>query len=204
MSALRRAVLRFFNALRPGRREDDLAREVSAHLAAIEDDLILRGMTPDAARLAARRALGGVAHTSDLHRDARSFPWLDDARRDVQYAIRTLRRSPGFAGVVVLTIALGIGANTAIFSVLDAVLLHPLPFKDADRLVRLYENVPASESPNRRPLRLGGIRAAEFLALRAQARTLSHVVAHTIALVSVAGGADTSQRELTATSSATF
>ena len=204
MSALRRAVLGLFNALWPGRREDDLAREVSAHLAVIEDDLIGRGLTPDAARLAARRALGGVAHAKDLHRDARSFPWLDDARRDVQYAIRTLRRSPGFAGVVVLTIALGIGANTAIFSVLDAVLLHPLPFSEADRLVRLYENVPASEAPNGRPRRLGGIDAREFLAVRAQARTLSHVVAHAIALVSVAGGADTSQRELTALSSTTF
>ena len=145
-----------------------------------------------------------MAHTKDLHRDARSFPWFDDARRDVQYAIRTLRRSPGFAGVAILTIALGIGANTAIFSVLDAVLLHPLPFTEADRLVRLYENVPGSESPNGRPRRLGGIDAREFLAVRAQARTLSHVVAHAIALVSVAGGADTSQRELTAVSSTTF
>ena len=204
MSALRRAVVRLFNAVRPSRREGDLSREVSAHLALIEDDFIRRGMTRDAARLAARRVLGGVAHTKDLHRDARSFLWLDDARRDVQYAIRTLRRSPGFAGVAVLTIALGIGANTAIFSVLDAVLLHPLPFDDADRLIRLYENVPASETPNGRPRRLGGIDAREFLAVRAQARTLSHVVAHAIALVSVAGGADTSQRELTALSSATF
>jgi putative ABC transport system permease protein len=113
-----------------------------------------------------------VEYSKDLHRDARSFPWLDDARRDV-HAIRTLRRSPGFATVAVLTIALGIGANTAIFSVLDAVLLHPLPFPDAEQLVRLYENVPASESPNRRASRFGGIEAREFLAVRAEARTLS-------------------------------
>jgi predicted permease len=135
---------------------------------------------------------------------AASFPWLDDARRDLQYAIRTLRRSPGFAGVAVLTIALGIGANTAIFSVLDAVLLHPLPFKDADRLVRLYENVPASESPNGRANRFRAIGAREFLALRAEAKSLSHVVAHAIAVVSVAGGVDTSQRELTALSANAF
>jgi putative ABC transport system permease protein len=204
MSALRRVVLKLFNVMRPGWRERELAREMSAHLALIEDDFIRRGMTREQARLAARRAFGGVEHAKDLHRDARSFPWLDDARRDVQYAIRTLRRSPGFAGVAVLTIALGIGANTAIFSVLDAVLLHPLPFKEADRLVRLYENVPASESPNGRPRRLGGIDAVEFLALRAQARTVSHVVAHAIALVSVSGGIDTSQRELTALSSTAF
>jgi putative ABC transport system permease protein len=204
MSALRRIILRLLNALRPGRVESDLAREVSAHLALIEDDFIRQGMSQGAARQAARCAFGGVDHVKDRHRDARSFPWLDDARRDAQYAIRTLRRSPGFAAVAVLTIALGIGANTAIFSVLDAVLLHPLPFKDADRLVRLYENVPASESPNRRASRFGGIGAREYLALRDQARTLSHVVAHAIALVSVAGGVDTSRRELTALTSNAF
>ena len=204
MSALRRLILRLINALRPGRLEAELEREVSAHLALIEDDLVRNGMSRDAARDAARCVFGGIQHTKDTHRDARSFLWLDDARRDLQYAIRTLRRSPGFAGVAVLTIALGVGANTAIFSALDAVLLHPLPFKDADRLVRLYENVPASESPNRRASRFGGIDAREFLALRAEARTLSHVVAHAIALVSVAGGVDTAQRELTALSSNAF
>ena len=204
MSALRRLILRFINAMRPGRPEAELARERSGHLALIEDDFVRKGMTRTAARAAARRVFGGVEHAKDSHRDARSFLWLDDTRRDLQYAIRTLRRSPGFAGVAVLTIALGVGANTAIFSVLDAVLLHPLPFKDADRLVRLYENVPASESPNRRASRFGGIGAREFLALRAEATTLSHVVAHAIALVSVAGGVDTSQRELTALSANAF
>jgi putative ABC transport system permease protein len=204
MSSLRRAALRLFNALRPGRRDGELEREVSAHLALIEDGFIRQGMTRDAARAAARGVLGGVEYTKELHRDARSWPWLDDARRDLQYAIRALRRSPGFASVAVLTIALGVGANTAIFSVLDAVLLHPVPFKDADRLIRLYENVPASESPNGRASRFGGIDAREFLALRAETSTLSHVVAHSIALVSVAGGVDTSQRELTALSSNTF
>ena len=74
--------------------------------------------------------------------------WLDDLRRDLSYSLRTLRRAPGFTAVVVATLALGIGANTAIFSVVHAVLLRPLPYKDSNQLVRVYENVPGSEIGN--------------------------------------------------------
>jgi len=91
------------------------------------------------------------------------FAWLDDAGRDLQHALRTLREAPGFAAVVILTLALGIGPNTAIFSVVRAVLLRPLPYEDAARLVRPYENIPASESPNLRPLHVGGMNLVELL-----------------------------------------
>ncbi|HEV7502693.1 MAG TPA: ABC transporter permease, partial [Vicinamibacteria bacterium] len=135
MSALRRFFFRLYNFLRPGRTEPDLARVLASHLALLEDEFVRRGLTLEEARLAAQRTFGGVEQTKELYRDARSFVWLDDARRDLRYAARTLRRAPGFTAAVVLTLALGIGANTAMFSVISGVVLKPLGYPGADRIV---------------------------------------------------------------------
>jgi predicted permease len=137
MSRLRRSLHRLYNVLRPGGPEQDLVREVASHLSLLEDEFQRRGMSAEEARLAARRAFGGVEQAKEHHRDARSFRWLDDARRDLRYALGMLRRTPGFAVVAVVTLALGIGANTAIFSLADAVLLRKLPVNEANRLVEL-------------------------------------------------------------------
>jgi predicted permease len=134
---MRRFLLRLVDVCRSGRRERELSRELASHLALLEDDLVRRGLTCEQARVEARRALGSAALTADLHRDARSFAWIDDAQRDVRYAIRTLRRSPGFTTVAVATLALGIGASTAIFTLIDRVLLQSLPVRDAGALVLL-------------------------------------------------------------------
>ncbi len=141
MSRCRRFFLRLANGLRSGRAEPDLAREVASHLRLIEEDFVRRGMTPDAARLAARRAFGGVEQTKELHRDVRSFAWLGDLQQDVRLAIRTLAATRTVTTVAVLSLALGIGANTAIFSLVNSLLLRLLPVREPDRLV-LLSNSP--------------------------------------------------------------
>ena len=137
MAKLRRLLLRWANAIRPGRAEPELAREIAAHLALLEEEFVRRGLTRGEARLAARRAFGGVEQTKDRHRDARSFVCLDDVRRDFRHALRSLRRTPGFAVVIILTLALGIGANTAMFTLADALLLRPVAARDPARLIAL-------------------------------------------------------------------
>ncbi len=141
MSELRRLLRRTVNALRPGRAEAARAREVAAHLALLEDEYRRKGLSEAEARRAARRAFGGESW-NDRQRDARSIVWLDDLRRDLRYALRTLGRSPGFTIVAILTLSLAIGANAAIFTVVDHVLIQSLPAPDADRLVRLYSSSP--------------------------------------------------------------
>lgn len=133
-------------------------------------------------RRVARIGLTGMAgELRRAPRVARTSPgeylmrFLDDLRQDVRYSVRGLLQVPAFSSVVILTLALGIGANPAIFSVVNALLLTPLPYKDPDRLVRLVETVPAEESPNGQAVRVSGIRQREFLEWREQSRTLSHM-----------------------------
>jgi putative ABC transport system permease protein len=147
MAALRRFLLRLRNAVAPGRAERELSREVASHLAILEEQYKRDGLTGADARLAARRAIGGIEQAKDRQRDARSFVWIDDLRRDAGYALRTMVRTPIFTGVAILTLALSIGANTAILSVVDHVLWRPLPLPHSDRLVRLYESNPPAGRP---------------------------------------------------------
>jgi predicted permease len=166
VASIRQFLLRLASIIRFGHVEDDLAREVAAHLRLLEDKYVAEGMTQEEARLAARRAFGGgVEQAKEHQRDARSFRWLDDARADVIYAARSLRRNPGFAVSAIFTLALGIGAATAISSVADTVMLQPLPFPDGDRLVNLTERGLDRATPR--------MHYQELLAWRARTRTLS-------------------------------
>ena len=134
-------ILKTFSRLRGlvrGRQLDrDLQEQIDAHLDEATHEFMQQGLSREEARCAALRSFGGVAQIQEVHRDMRSFAWLDDARRDVRYALRALRRTPGFAVVAILTLALAIGAATAIFSVFDVALLRPVPYENPDEIVAI-------------------------------------------------------------------
>ena len=122
-----------------GRVHDDasLGDEISAHLELLTSEYVRQGMSLDDARIAARRRFGGVEQLKEEYRDQRGVSWLEDLGRDVRRAFRTLGSAPGFSSVVVLTLALGIGANTAIFTVVNSLLLRTLPVVEPERLAVL-------------------------------------------------------------------
>ncbi len=117
-------------------RDDDLDADIQTHLELLAAKYVRDGLPIDAARAAARREFGGVEQMKETYRDDRGWRWVEDAHRDLRHTLRSLSRARGFAAVVVITLGLGIGAATAVFSVVNAVVLRPLKAPDAGRLVR--------------------------------------------------------------------
>jgi hypothetical protein len=134
---MRKLLSRVLASLKGDRFDSEFGVELETHLALLQDRFEREGMNRDDARYAAERQLGGVTRVKENVHEKRTLPLLETLCQDASYAIRQLRKAPTFSMTALLTLALGIGATTAIFSVVDAVLLRPLPYRDSQRLSTL-------------------------------------------------------------------
>jgi predicted permease len=168
--------------------EHELDEELQYHLEQQTAENIRLGMTPAAARTAALRRMGGVEFRKEQVRDTRGTRWIDETAGDVAFAVRSLRHAPGFAITVILTLALGIGANTAMFTLLRGTLLRPLPNRDGDRLVYLRQS---SLGEGRRSLTFSVPEIQEY---RAATKTLATIGEYSSMTFTLAAGAENPTR----------
>jgi len=149
--------------------EQDFEHELETHLEMLTDENIRRGMAPEEATRTARIRLGGLTQLRETNRELQGLPTIETLLQDMRFAFRMLRKNPGFTAVAVLTLALGIGANTAIFSVVYAVLLKPLPYAESNQLFNVFETRPQDGITGT------GWSYANFVELRGQNRIFSEM-----------------------------
>ena len=142
MSALRLAVARVLGLFRTARSDRDTRDEFEAHLSMAVEENMRRGMAPDDARRSALNALGTITPAVEVMHRSRGLPTIEGLVRDMRYAMRALLRNPSFTIVAVATLSIGMGAITAIYSVVDGVLFRPLPYPDSERLVAVRTATP--------------------------------------------------------------
>jgi len=172
ISMLRAFAVRVTGFFRHRERDSDFDNEMQAHLQLLVDRFVAQGMSPEDAAAAARRQFGNTTLLQEDRRELRTLVSLEDLGRDLRYALRSLGRSRAFASVAIATLALGIGASTAIFSVIDNVLLEPFPYKDAGRMVfpRIHDTARGEEGERQ------GYTSSEFLEFATQNRVFDAVI----------------------------
>jgi putative ABC transport system permease protein len=175
---------RLLSSLRRNKLDDQLDEELQFHIEMRTREFIAEGMTPEEARYRARRLFGNQTLLKERTRDMDTFGWLETLGQDLRYALRVLRKTPAFTAVAVLSLALGIGANTAIFSAVYAALLKPLPYKDPDRLVFIRK-----KNPPRGWIR-NPVSPAEILAWRNESGVFEDIAAFSSSSCVLTGGAE--------------
>ena len=169
MRTLRAWAIRLAGLFGRTKREREFDAELAGHIAIATDRHVRNGLDPQEARRRALVELGGVQGVRETHRDRRGVPWLEHLGQDIRYGMRILLRNPGFTGVALLALALGIGANTALFSAIYGVLLQPLPYADANHLVVLKQHARANN------LDIMAFSAKELEDVRSQSHTMDQV-----------------------------
>jgi predicted permease len=201
VATIRSCLVRLFGLFERGRRDRDFTDELNGHLGAHVDDNIRTGMKPAEARRHAMLALGGLAQVSEIHRDRRTLPFVEKTMQDIRYALRMLVKTPGFSLVAIVTLALGIGANTGIFSLVSAVLLRPLPFPDSDRLVFVWDDVSVQTSGR---YSITEPTPADYVAWKEQSRSFADMAAMTADTYNLTGIAQPQKLEGIRTTSNLF
>jgi putative ABC transport system permease protein len=166
------------NLFHKARKEQELTEEIEAYVEMLVEQKINEGIDPAEARRAALIELGGREQVKEKVRESRAGHYLETIWQDLRYGLQMMRRNPGFACVAILTLALGIGANTAIFSVVNAVLLKPLPYSDPQRLVWIAEVFRGGAEMNS---------TADYIHFQEQSKTLDHLAAFTSGRVDLTG-----------------